>query len=137
MLCERAENVEELIDQVQGQQLLGLLGPGRARLLAAPLRPFVPQVGHPQGVQQADDVGEQLGLQEPEAKRRTLPVTSPLLLASAGAGGGGRGGRGWQDPWCAAAGQAVSPPCSSLCSHPPAPRSPKQAHRGRHRPEPP
>lgn len=85
MLRKCKENVEELVDHVQGQQLRGLLGPKRARRLLPHLLSFVPQVGHPQRVQQGDDVAEQLSLQKPETnvgKSTLCPIltSQPHLL---------------------------------------------------------
>ena len=68
MLREHKENVEELVHQVQGQQLRGILGPRLAGRLCPGLHFSVAQRGHPQCVQQGDEVGKQLGLQKPEAK---------------------------------------------------------------------
>ena len=68
MLREHKENVEELVHQVQSQQLRGLLGPRLAGRLCPGLHFSVAQRGHPQCVQQGDEVGKQLGLQKPEAK---------------------------------------------------------------------
>lgn len=79
VLCEHEEHVKELIDQVQGEQLRGLLGPRQVCRLAPQLHAFVPQVGHPQGVQQGDYVGEQLRLQKPKTKYRTLILSHPVL----------------------------------------------------------
>lgn len=68
VLCKRDENIQELVDHVQCKHLLGLVGARLARWLAAPLRRFVAQVGHPQGVQQGDHVGEQPSLHKSESK---------------------------------------------------------------------
>lgn len=75
---------------MQGEQLWGLLGPRRAGRLAPPLHAFVPQVGHPQGVQQGDYVGEQLRLQKPKTEYRVLILSHPVLsLPSVGGRLGG------------------------------------------------
>lgn len=85
VLREHNENIKELIDHVQGEQLRGPWGPRLARRPAARLHSFVSQVGHPQGVQQGDYVGEQLSLQKPKTEYRMLALSRPLLpLASAG-----------------------------------------------------
>lgn len=91
VLREHNENIQELIDQVQGEQLRGPWGPRLARRPAPRLRSFVSQVGHPQGVQQGDYVGEQLSLQKPKTRYRMLTLSQPLLsLTSAGGVGGNR-----------------------------------------------
>lgn len=50
VLCKRNEDMQELIDHVQSQHLLGLMGASLARWLASLLQCFVAQVGYPQGV---------------------------------------------------------------------------------------
>lgn len=68
VLRKRNEDIQELIDHVQGKHLLRLLGASLARWLAPLLRRFVAQVGDPQGVQQGDHIGEQLSLYKSESK---------------------------------------------------------------------
>lgn len=104
VLREHNENIQELIDQVQGEQLRGPWGPRLAWRPAPRLRSFVSQVGHPQGVQQGDYVGEQLSLQKPKTRYRMLTLSQPLLsLTSAGGVGGNRrprcGGGGSVQRW--------------------------------------
>lgn len=68
MRCKRNEDIQELVDNVQGKHLLGLLGARLAWWLPTLLRCFVAKVGHPQGVQQGDHIGEQLSLHKSEIK---------------------------------------------------------------------